>query len=245
MRSPWLRAALALGIVSLSLLVSAIVFPDDRVMFSVLLLGVLVSAWYGGLLIGLTATVLAVIGSVAVPWAVLGRDEGHPSVTLPRLIVFAVVGAVVSAFADRRRRQQLQLQESAAPARPTRRSDALDRHRPLVQRSADPADVLGHPVQGALRASARRGSDAGPVPRTRAPRRPRARAVGKRTGRVQPHELRCGLPRRAAGRAATLVEGAGTRILRSGRSSDAVRRHHGGHHAAEGGRTDACRMRTG
>ena len=50
MRSPWLRAALALGIVSLSLLVSAIVLPDDRVLFSVLLLGVLISAWYGGLL---------------------------------------------------------------------------------------------------------------------------------------------------------------------------------------------------
>src|SRR5262245_2360398 len=102
MRSPWVRAALALGTVSLSLFVSAIVFPDDRVLFSVLLLGVLISAWYGGLLIGLTATVLAVVGSVAVPWAVLGAA---PSVTLPRLIVFAVVGAVVSAFADRRRRQ--------------------------------------------------------------------------------------------------------------------------------------------
>ncbi len=110
MRSPWLRAALALGIVSLSLLVSAIVFPDDRVLFSVLLLGVLISAWYGGLLIGLTATVLGVVGSVAVPWAILGRDAA-PAVTLPRLLVFAVVGAVVSAFADRRRRQQLQLQD--------------------------------------------------------------------------------------------------------------------------------------
>src|SRR4029453_10106539 len=80
MRSPWLRAALALGIVSLSLLVSAIVFPDDRVLFSVLLLGVLVSAWYGGLLIGLTATVLAVVGRVAVPWGILGRGgaPGRP-----------------------------------------------------------------------------------------------------------------------------------------------------------------------
>ena len=78
--------------------------------FSVLLLGVLISAWYGGLLIGLTATVLGVVGSVAVPWAILGRDAA-PAVTLPRLIVFAVVGAVVSAFADRRRRQQLQLQD--------------------------------------------------------------------------------------------------------------------------------------
>jgi PAS domain S-box-containing protein len=110
MRSPWLRALLALAIVSLSLLVSAIVFPDDRVLFSVLLLSVLISAWYGGLLIGLTATVLGVVGSVAVPWALLGSDV-VPAVTLPRLIVFAVVGAIVSAFADRRRRQQLQLQE--------------------------------------------------------------------------------------------------------------------------------------
>ena len=31
MRSPWLRAELALGIVSLSLLVSAIVFPGEPI----------------------------------------------------------------------------------------------------------------------------------------------------------------------------------------------------------------------
>ena len=65
MRSPWLRAALALGIVSLSLLVSAIVLPDDRVLFSVLLLGVLISAWYGGLLIGLTATMRVGIAGIS------------------------------------------------------------------------------------------------------------------------------------------------------------------------------------
>src|SRR5512132_4345884 len=105
LRSPWLRALLALTFVSLRLLVSAIVFPDDRVLFSVLLLSVLFSAWYGGLLIGLTATVLGVVGSVAVPWALLGSDVVPSVVTLPRLIVFAVVGAIVSAFADRRRRQ--------------------------------------------------------------------------------------------------------------------------------------------
>ena len=80
-------------------------------LFSVLLLGVLISAWYGGLLIGLTATVLGVVGSVAVPWAILGSDVVPAVVTPPRLIVFAIVGAVVSAFVDRRRRQQLQLQD--------------------------------------------------------------------------------------------------------------------------------------
>ncbi len=109
MRSLWLRAVLALGIVSLSLLVSAISFPDDRVLFSILVLAVLISAWYGGLLIGLAATVLCVIGSVVVPATLVAGDVER--VTLPRLIVFAVVGAVVSAFVDQRRRQQLQLQD--------------------------------------------------------------------------------------------------------------------------------------
>src|SRR4029453_16792355 len=72
---------------------------------------VLIRSWCGGLLVGLTATVVGVVGSVAVPWALLGSDVVPAVVTLPRLIVFAVVGAIVSAFPDRRRRQQLQLQE--------------------------------------------------------------------------------------------------------------------------------------
>jgi PAS domain S-box-containing protein len=109
-RSWWRRALLTVGIVSLSLILSAIIFPDDRVLFSVLVLAVLVNAWYGGLLMGLVATVLSVLGSVTVPWAFSG-GVASPVVTLPRLIVFAVVGATVSGFIDRRRRQQLQLQD--------------------------------------------------------------------------------------------------------------------------------------
>src|SRR5580765_7445999 len=104
----WLSAGLTIGAVAFGLALSAVVAPHAQVIFSVLVVSVLVSAWYGGLLMGLAATVLSVVGGVAVSRL---DFNGAPlsQVNAVNLVAFAVIGAVVSAFADRRRRQQLQL----------------------------------------------------------------------------------------------------------------------------------------
>jgi PAS domain S-box-containing protein len=106
----WLSAGLTIGAVAFGLALSAVVAPHAHVIFSVLVVSVLVSAWYGGLLMGLGATVLSVVGGVA---ASRLDFNGAPvsRVNAVNLVVFAVIGAVVSAFVDRRRRQQLQLED--------------------------------------------------------------------------------------------------------------------------------------
>src|SRR5690349_7147040 len=104
----WLRAAMAMGAVVLGLALSVSVAPNTHVIFSLLVVSVLIAAWYGGLLLGLAATVLGVIGSVALSRFAF---EAGPlaKANIADLIVFAIIGAVLSAFVDRRRRQQLQL----------------------------------------------------------------------------------------------------------------------------------------
>ena len=73
----------------------------------------LIAAWYGGLLMGLVATALAAGGSVGA--SVLTAGPGAPgSIGFVHVVVFAVVGAVVSALVDVRRQSQLQLEDLRA-----------------------------------------------------------------------------------------------------------------------------------
>ena len=113
MRSQWLRIALMLGVVTLGLALSITITPRSQVLFSIQVLAVLVAAWHGGLLMGLSATALSAIASVAITHIYI-QDHPIGRVNVVALIIFAIVGAVVSAFMDRRRRQQIQLEDLQA-----------------------------------------------------------------------------------------------------------------------------------
>ncbi len=94
-RAWWAGPLLSVGTVSLGLFLSYLIAPRGGALLTLLLLAALLSAWVGGLAVGLTATGLAVIGAVILP-----QIEGLPTPnTAPsmfvRLLVFAVVGAVV------------------------------------------------------------------------------------------------------------------------------------------------------
>src|SRR5206468_7864968 len=94
----------------LGLVLSIAITPQSQILFSIQVLAVLIAAWHGGLLIGLSATAFSAIASVAVSHLyVNGRQLAR--VNAAALIIFAIVGAIVSALMDRRRRQQLQLEE--------------------------------------------------------------------------------------------------------------------------------------
>ena len=72
----------------------------------------LLSAWVGGHAAGLLATGLAVVGAVVLPQIEQAADAQHGArACSSRLLVFAVVGAVVTALADRQRRQRHQLED--------------------------------------------------------------------------------------------------------------------------------------
>ena len=113
MRSQWLRIVLMLGVVTLGLALSIAVTPNSQIMFSIQVLAVLIAAWHGGLLMGLSATALSAIASVAISRVYI-QDRPIARVNVAALIIFAIVGAVVSAFMDRRRRQQIQLEDLQA-----------------------------------------------------------------------------------------------------------------------------------
>src|SRR3954452_20664988 len=93
----WIRAGTAMGAVALGLALSVTVAPNAHVIFSLLVVSVLVAAWYGGLLMGLAATVLAVVGSVAFSRFAFSCAPSAEA-NIIDLIVFAVIGAVLSAF---------------------------------------------------------------------------------------------------------------------------------------------------
>ena len=110
-RAWWGGPLLAVGTVSLGLFLSYLVAPQGGALLTLLLLAALLSAWVGGLGVGLLATGLSVIGAVILPQIEqLPTPNTAPSMFV-RLLVFAVVGAVVAALADRQRRQRLQLED--------------------------------------------------------------------------------------------------------------------------------------
>jgi PAS domain S-box-containing protein len=108
-RAWWGGPVVALGSVVAGLAVSYLISPHGGAQLTVLLLAVLLTAWAGGLIAGLWATVLSVFGAVLLPYTVT-LSSGAPNLFV-RLTVFAVVGAVISALADRQRRQRIQLEE--------------------------------------------------------------------------------------------------------------------------------------
>src|SRR6185436_12681615 len=113
MRSQWLRIVLMLGVVTLGLALSIVITPRSQILFSIQVLAVLIAAWHGGLLVGLSATALSAIASVAISRVYI-QDRPIARVNVAALIIFAIVGAVVSAFMERRRRQQIQLEDLQA-----------------------------------------------------------------------------------------------------------------------------------
>jgi PAS domain S-box-containing protein len=113
MRSLWLRIVFMLGIVLLGLALSIIITPRSQILFSIQVLAVMIAAWNGGLLMGLSATALSAISSVAIS-NIYVQDRPLARVNVVALLIFAIVGAVVSAFIDRRRRQQILLEDLQA-----------------------------------------------------------------------------------------------------------------------------------
>jgi PAS domain S-box-containing protein len=110
-RAWWAGPVLATGTVAAALLLGYAIAPAGGALLSLLLLAVLLSAWTGGHLAGLLATALAVAGAAVLPVALrLPTPEAAPSLFV-RLLVFAVVGAAMSALADRQRRQRHQLED--------------------------------------------------------------------------------------------------------------------------------------
>lgn len=112
MKRAWLDGPLlAVGTVTAGLLLSYLIAPRGGALLTLLLLAALVSAWIGGLAAGLLATGIAVVGAVLLPQVEqLSTVHTAPNLFV-RLLVFAVVGAVVSALADRQRRQRHQLED--------------------------------------------------------------------------------------------------------------------------------------
>ncbi len=110
-RAWWAGPVLAAGTVAAALLLGYVIAPAGGALLSLLLLAVLLSAWTGGHAAGLLATALAVAGAAVLPAAVrLPTPDAAPSLFV-RLLVFAAVGAAMSALADRQRRQRHQLED--------------------------------------------------------------------------------------------------------------------------------------
>ena len=110
-RAWWVGPVLAAGTVSAGLLLSHTIAPQGGAILSLLLLAVLLTAWTGGHVAGLLATALAALGAVVLPAFEHPPDaEASPNVFV-ELLTFAVVGAAMSALADRQRRQRLQLED--------------------------------------------------------------------------------------------------------------------------------------
>jgi PAS domain S-box-containing protein len=108
-RAWWAGPVLAVGTVLTGLTASYAIAPQGGALLTLLLLAVLLTAWVGGLAAGLLATVFAVVGAAVLPeLASLPTPDTAPPLFL-RLVVFAVVGSIVSALADRQQRQRIQL----------------------------------------------------------------------------------------------------------------------------------------
>jgi PAS domain S-box-containing protein len=110
-RAWWSGPLLALGAVLLGLAISFAIAPTSGALLTILLLAVLLAAWVGGLSSGLLATGLGVLGAIALPML-----EGAPLIdtasgTYRRLLVFGIVGAIITALVDRQRRLHHQLED--------------------------------------------------------------------------------------------------------------------------------------
>jgi PAS domain S-box-containing protein len=113
LRSKWPLVGLTIAVVAASLGVGLAIPLQGSILYSVLVLAVLIAAWYGGLAMGLVATALGTVGSVWMAARQVPSGAPHP-VSFTHLVVFAVVGAAVSALVDTRRRSHLQLEDLRA-----------------------------------------------------------------------------------------------------------------------------------
>jgi PAS domain S-box-containing protein len=110
-RAWWRGPLLAAGTVLSALVLSSVIAPDGDAPLTLVLFAVLLSAWIAGHAAGLIATGLGVAGVVGLS---LLHGSAAPSAApgmYVRLLVFAVVGAIVTAVTDRQRRHRHLLED--------------------------------------------------------------------------------------------------------------------------------------
>jgi PAS domain S-box-containing protein len=113
-RSRWWRLVVPVLTIAAGLLVSALIAQEQHSPYSILVLTVMVSAWYGGHGMGLAATIAGVLATALIPldaqlWFALDSPGA-----IVQLMVFAGVGAVTSSLVDRQRRQRVLLEDLRA-----------------------------------------------------------------------------------------------------------------------------------
>jgi PAS domain S-box-containing protein len=113
-RSRKWRLIVPLLTMAAGLLVSALIAQEEHSPYSILVLTVMVSAWYGGHAMGLAATIAGVLATALIPldrqlWFALDAPGA-----VVQLMVFAGVGAVTSSLVDRQRRQRVALEDLRA-----------------------------------------------------------------------------------------------------------------------------------
>ena len=112
-RSRWWRLLVPVAVTAAGLAVSAWMVRDGPAPYSLLVLTVLISAWYGGYVMGLVATMASVLAVGLIPLDAELRSLDSAGAVI-QLLVFAGVGVLTSTFVDLQRRQRSSLEELRA-----------------------------------------------------------------------------------------------------------------------------------